>query len=310
MSLFASQFNYANAYNPVGLDTGVPQVGLNLPRAPDNEEEKTPTEKSPVRAPISSPGVNPNTANAEANANASESQGANQNFSAMIDAPAKVAALNTAAAPAAQPGIWGQVTHGVASGFDAARHGIATGADAVNGVATNHYVKDVMNFGNVLPDNGGLMGMINPVQASTVAPSAQQDIKVNSMRLNQGSPTYDVETPQYALPRGWSANAVGSGNARPAIEAPGYTADPLQGMINEPNYSAMPRGWSANAGEPNFSSMVDAGQGGARWSANMNPIQFNDIPGNASPLPRGMSANGGWESDIGNILGDIGDALG
>lgn len=34
MSIFASQFGYSNPYDPVGLDTGVPKVGVTLPKKP------------------------------------------------------------------------------------------------------------------------------------------------------------------------------------------------------------------------------------------------------------------------------------
>jgi hypothetical protein len=76
------------------------------------------------------------------------------------------------------PGFWGGLGHSIASDFDTARHGVAVGADAVNGAATNRFVKDVMNFGNVLPNNGGLMGMINPAKSDptlegTVLPRTQ-----------------------------------------------------------------------------------------------------------------------------------------
>jgi hypothetical protein len=232
----------------------------------------------------------------------------------MIDAPAKVA--TAAKAPAAQPGIWGQITHGVSSAADAAGHGIADAARAVNGVATNQYVHDVMSFGNVAPDNTGIVGMVSPARASSVAP-AQQGIKVNNIRLNQGSPQYDVEAPQAqypAMPRGLSANggfgqqSVDASPSRLAIEGPSSVADPLQSMINQP-YSAVPHGWSAN--------------GGFNGNPNLNPQQFFDQSGNgsasgagsaaesaaSSAVPKGWSANGGWESDLGKVLGDLGDAL-
>jgi len=339
--IFASQFNYANAYNPVGLDTSTPQVGLNAGRTPKAPEEDPAGEKARPRRPSE------NTSNASAGAAVGQNAAIGQQTSNLSNIEhAIMQGQNTGSTAALSQGQMNAMTqaaqgighviaqqpastpwydslgHWTAHTFDSMRHGAATGLSHANNFIERNPVMHDLGLGPGLPANatgnsGGLLGFLNPAHASTpdVAPGSQ-DIKVNSIKLNQGSPQYDVETPQYAqsqmaLPRGWSANAVESAPQRLAIEAPGYQPNPLADMVDAP-YQAMPRGWAANARTPDFSSMVDSpSAGGANWSANMNPVQFNSVSQDAADgLPRGLSANGGWESDIGSILGDIGDALG
>jgi hypothetical protein len=67
--IFASQFGYANAYDPVGLDTGVPSVGATLGKATKSK----PVEPESVGAKVGASGAA--TAAAEAAASAAESNG-------------------------------------------------------------------------------------------------------------------------------------------------------------------------------------------------------------------------------------------
>lgn len=292
--LFASQFAYGDPYTPEGLQPGVLNVGAKLPS--NTPKEKTPTEEpAPKPAPISNPSLNAANAAANQNVGVTTAKGAaNQAaLSNMIHATGNVAQPQHVNAPAhapaqhASPGILGDITHAVSSGL----HDIAN-------VAQSPVVHDVMNFGSPF-QSSGLIGLVKPTSA-TPAPAAQQGIKVNSIRLNQGSPATDVQTPQYsAIPRGWSANAVGSGNARPAIEAPKPSFDYAE-YLTRPAYNAVPRGWSANGG----------------YSGPLNSAQFDNAGSSAASdigsaaVPRGWSAGGGWASDVGNILGDIADSIG
>lgn len=69
MPIFASQFGYANAYDPVGLDTGTPSVGATLGKATKSK----PVEPESVGAKVGASGAA--TAAAEAAASAAETNG-------------------------------------------------------------------------------------------------------------------------------------------------------------------------------------------------------------------------------------------
>lgn len=340
--LFASQFNPVSPYNPVGLDTGTPQVGLNL-RTP--KSSKPPTEPAPVNAPVGSgpaayeagaQGAAANAgANAGANANAGVSaqnvaaqQAANQTYSKLMQMTARDTAGGnpaTITAPAHAPaqadnGLLGGFGHWAAHTFDSARHGTAAAANNFGGIFAQQ--NGIPNqYSPHLTGNGGPLGVLNasnyvPPNAASGLPgnpavdvaAPRQGININSIKLNQGSPQYDVQAPTYsALPRGWSAGeAIGPGNTRLAIESGGY--NPYQSMIDTPSYSAMPRGLSAANREANFMSMTGSEPGGAGWSAVTNPAQFSNVSSDAAnSLPRGTQAGGGWESDIGTFFRDLGE---
>jgi hypothetical protein len=281
--LFAAQFDVAPPYQPAGLDTEDLATGLTLPstKTPRTPEEN-PTEKTPQTNNVN--------ARATAQAQAQASALAHAESMAPVQVSAPVHATVAGAQAAANASSANGFGHWVAHTFDSARHGVASAADATNNVMTSPTVHSIMNIGNPFP--AGSPGnpstpLFQTQQAiSDVVPKQSMNI-VGRIRLNPNSPVYDEPAPYQAMPRGWSANAVGPGTPRSAIEAP-QTAlnDPLQSLIHEPSYSAMPRGWSAN----------------------MNPIQFNS-EGSPSALPKGVQANGGWLSDAESILSDIADSL-
>jgi hypothetical protein len=284
-ALFASQFDVQRPYQPDGLDTGVPEIGLTLPsvKTPRTPEEETPTEKTPTSTP------QVNNANARATAQAQAQASALTHAESMapvqVSAPVHATVAGAQAAANAPSGIG----HWVAHTFDSARHGVSSALDTVNNAAQSNTVKSIMDFGDPFHgafNNAGIVGALKPAGAQAPAPVTPQPIRATNYRLNPNSPVYDEPASYPAMPRGWSANAVGPSTPRVAIEGPNSLPDPLQSLIHEPSYSAVPRGWSAN----------------------VNPIQFNS-EGSSSALPRGLSANGGWLSDAETVLGDIADSL-
>lgn len=229
--IFANQFNYANAYNPVGLDTGAISVGATLGKRPPRE--KTPSENEPSRVPTS----NKETANTAAGATAGMSQAAvggigagamvgagnaaaNQgtmnklahmeqsfgggqqttpstNYSAMIDMPKQSGAqVNHPAPSSGGGGFWSSLGHDIASGVSDVGH-----------VLNSPVVHNIMSFGDPLSGidgskngTGGVMGLMNQQQASNVIKptSVYNPTRAPSPELPSGSPNIiqgSVENP-------------------------------------------------------------------------------------------------------------------
>lgn len=330
MAIFASQFNPVSPYEPVGLDTGTPQIGIRLPRTP--EDKNPPEENTPARLSPNNPAADSASANAAAGAAANQEASAGAQSAAqqaaqraaqqtrVYDKLMHLEAADTAGgnpatihapAQAAHPGILGDITNVATSGLH-----------VLNNVAGNPIVRDIMHFGDpfhtagisgAVADQSQVNPTIKPTRVFNPQRSGANAIEQGGPKTIQGqvegNPAVDVQAPQYsAMPRGWSANGeVGPGATRLAVEAGQY--NPYQAMIDTPSYSAMPRGWSAADRGANFTDMTGSEPGGAGWSANVNPAQFNSAPSGYSGLPRGVAANGGWQDELGSVLGDIADAL-
>lgn len=168
MPIFANQFGYAHAYDPVNLDTGTPSVGASLGKA--KTTKTTPKEDTPA-SPSGAAGISGAAASEEASAsnglskgNSSANgiaagQGSLNGLSSMVrlnagianptpetdaynsstdmfdrssgDTP-KEATVNTpsqASHSLAAGGFWGGLGHDISSGFDTARHGVSASTD-------------------------------------------------------------------------------------------------------------------------------------------------------------------------------------
>ena len=191
MGIFASQFNPVSPYEPVGLDTGTPQVGLSLR---NKTPKKPPTDDTPSRVPPSAGSA----AGAEAGAAAAGGMTAG---AAMANSAVASNSMSLAqAGSASHMSAANEAANGIGYHPDAApaTHVVMpklSGADAtppkpsnaggggvwgwasheLGNVTHNPVVSDVMHFGDPFHKNDtGLMGAISPAQqaSSVIKPSS------------------------------------------------------------------------------------------------------------------------------------------
>lgn len=244
MSYLASPFRYTPTYN-VGLDTGTPEVGATIRRPKnkkDPQEEKTPSKtpnenngngegtSSGVRSGSVASGIGASAVAAGAVAqpgSAARSMMAQQEneptsatnlsqsqFQTLIHPNPVTAPANptrTSVAPAASPGFWSQVGHGISS------------------IGNNSVVRDVMSFGDPFKSSDtGIAGAVSAARApsAVIEPSNVYSPMRNFPEVSSGGPNIiqgSVEGP----------NSVGQGAQRAIGRSPVYDANPYGSSLGK-----------------------------------------------------------------------------
>jgi hypothetical protein len=313
-SLFAPQFNYTGTYELPGLSATPNKINLKLPdRGPKTPKDPTPEETptsnpetpgTPNSADVSGTlglsggkqarlnsmiGMGASNSMAASNtkanempvsANASPASPSYVSMNKFYDAlpgstPPEVSIPKPSTVSTGGGGFsWGGLGHDIASGFDTTRHAVASGADAVNNVAQNHYVKDVMSFGDPLHSQG-IAGITSPSKVATpplegtVLPkAAPTGVSQGASRVIQGS----VEPSEYSAPGslGSGSNAIGPGSYSSQFKGQGFGRD----MI------------------------ARSQQASAKAAANSSDL-WSELSGDA----------GSAASDLGSVAGDLASAL-
>lgn len=229
--IFASQFNPVSPYDPVGLDTGTPQVGMTLgKKTPKRSPEKTP---APARVPSSAaPGAEAAAsaaAGADFHATAAGSQSAqasNQMSLSQAGSASHMSAANQAANgigyhPDAAPAT--NVVMPKHSGADAtppkqnSNSGggfLGWASHTFDSVTHNPIVSDVMHFGDPFrKSDNGVAGLASPAQQAS-------DVVKPSAVFNPG------RNPAGAISQGGPKVIQGSVENQPGVSAPGSNALP------------------------------------------------------------------------------------
>lgn len=268
-SLFAPQFNYAGTYELPGLHATPNKINIRLPDRPKTPKEETPEEPPAENPGNSGGSASANASSTlglsggkQARINSMVGMGAANSASASNAKANEMPFVNANASPAspsyvnmgkfydALPGStppevthpapstvstggggfsWGGLGHDIVSGLDTVRHGVAAGADAVNNVAQNHYVKDVMNFGDPFHSQG-ITGLTSPVKTATpplegtvIPKAAPSGVSQGAAKVIQGS----VEPSEYDVPGSLDAGraAIGPASYSSQFKGSGFGRD-------------------------------------------------------------------------------------